>query len=194
MIKTIENLAKAFVWESQARNRYTIFAKKAKKEWFLQIAKIFEETAEQEAQHAKWLYKMILEIAEETWENVSNISISVDWNFVLGSTLDNLKAAIWWENYEWVNMYPEFAKIAEQEWFIDVAKRLRSIAVAEKYHEQRYQKLFEQVWNESVFEKQDIVSWTCTKCWYTQKSKTPPEKCPSCDHEKNYFEISCENY
>ena len=112
----------------------------------------------------------------------------------LGDTEENLKAAISGENYEYTKMYPEFAKIAEEEGLKEVAVRLRAIAIAEKHHEERYKKLLEELKGKTIFEKEGEVYWVCRKCGYVHKGKKPPEKCPSCDHPKNYFEVKCEEY
>lgn len=194
MQKTIENLAKAFVGESQARNRYTIYAKIAKKEGFEQISEIFLETADQEREHAKWLMRMIEGLKGKSEENYSELGVDVSVPTVVGTTEENIKAAAEGENYEHTTMYPEFANVAEREGLEQIAKRLRSIAIAEKHHEDRYRKFLKQVQSESVFERKEETTWVCRKCGYTHKGKTPPDACPSCGHPKNYFQIQQENY
>ena len=189
-MKTIENLVKAFIGESQARNRYTMYAKIAKKEGFEQIAEIFEITAENEREHAKWLFKMIQDLKGD----VNEISVQVIAPLVIGNTAENLKAAIEGENYEYTNMYPEFAKVAEEEGFPEIATRLRAIAKAEKHHEERFRKLLELVESGKFFERDEEIEWVCRKCGYVHKGKTPPERCPSCSHEKNYFQKKCEEF
>lgn len=191
MEKTIQNLSKAFVWESQAQNRYKIYAKIAKKEWYEQISDIFMLTAQQEQEHAKWLFRMLNTLLEKKWEKFKTVSIETEVPTTLWNTVDNLQAAINWENYEYTNMYPEFAKIAEEEWLNDIAKRLRAIAVAESNHETRYKKLLEKIVDKNIDKTEEEVVWVCKKCWYVHKWKTPPEKCPSCDHPKNYFSYEC---
>jgi rubrerythrin len=190
MQETLKNLAKAFVGESQARNRYTIYAKIAQKEGFDQISEIFLKTADQEREHAKWLFRMIQELKQDTPEIQVDASVPT----TLSNTLENLKAAAAGENYEHSNMYPSFADTAQNENLPEVATRLRSIAIAEKHHEDRYQKLIKEVEANSIFEKQEIKTWVCRKCGYEHKGKTPSEKCPSCNHPRNYFEIKCEEY
>lgn len=189
-METIKNLTKAFIGESQARNRYTFYAKIAKKEGFEQISEIFLQTAEQEREHAKWLFRLINKLKE----NNEDIVVEASAPTVLETTAENLKAAIEGEHYETSEMYPEFAKIAEEEGFPEIAKRLRSIALAEAHHEERYSKLLKEIEANSVFEKEEIKEWTCRKCGYIHKGKTPPEKCPSCDHPTQYFELKCEIY
>lgn len=188
---TIENLTNAFIGESQARNRYTIYAKIAKKEGFEQIAEIFLVTADNEREHAKWLFRMINELNKN---NESKIKVDAAAPTTLGSTLENLKAAIAGENFEYSIMYPEFADTAEKEGFPEIAARLRAISVAEKHHEERFKKLLKEVENDSVFKKENKVYWVCRKCGYIHEGEEAPEKCPSCDHPKNYFEVKCEEY
>jgi len=189
MNKTKENLMKAFIGESQARNRYTMHAKQAKKEGFEQISELFLLTAENEREHAKQIYKMLINLEA----NNTEISVSTAGPVVFGNTAENLQAAIKGENYEYTLMYPEFSNQAEKEGLSDIAKRLKAIAVAEKHHEERYKKLLKTITNDSVFKKEKSIQWTCKKCGYIHEGNKPPEKCPSCDHPKNYFEIKCEN-
>ena len=188
-METVKNLTKAFIGESQARNRYTFYAKIAKKEGFEQIAEIFLITADNEGEHAKWLYRMINQISED-----KEINVEAAAPIILKDTKENLKAAIAGENYEYTTMYPEFADVAEKEGFKDIAARLRAIAKAEKHHEERYKKLLGEVENNTVFKKEKKVYWVCRKCGYVHFGEEPPEKCPSCDHPKNYFEMTCEVY
>ncbi len=194
MQKTIENLTKAFIGESQARNRYTIYSKIAKKEGYEQISAIFLETADQEREHAKWLFRMIQDIKAESSDDLSEISVPAGAPTVMGSTLENLKAAAAGENYEYTDMYPEFAETAKEEGYPQIATRLNSIAKAEAHHEERYKKLITEVEGESVFKKDDEKSWICKKCGYEHTGKMAPEKCPSCDHGMAYFQIKCEQY
>jgi len=188
MNDTIKNLAKAFAGESQARNRYTFYAKIAKKEGFEQIAEIFLTTAENEREHAKWLFRLIDELKQKSGDNFNEITVEAAIPATLGDTTKNLKASIDGENYEHAKMYPEFADIAEKEGFPEIAQRLRAIAIAEKHHEERYKKLLEEIEKNTVFKKEEKVYWICRKCGYMHKGQEPPEKCPSCDHPKNYFE------
>jgi rubrerythrin len=194
MQKTLENLTKAFIGESQARNRYSIYSKQAKKDGYPKIAEIFLETAEQERQHAKWLFKMINELKIKMGEDIDEIAVNAAAPLVLGDTTVNLKAAIAGENYENTEMYPEFAETADQEGLEDFAKRLRSIATAEEHHEIRYTKLLNQVEAGTMFQKNEPVEWACMKCGYTSKGTEPPVKCPACDHPTKYFYILCEEY
>jgi rubrerythrin len=194
MEETIKNLAKAFIGESQARNRYTFYAKVAKKEGYEQIAAIFRDTAEQEREHASWLLKLINELKKESGEDLAEIEVEAVMPTTLGTTAENLKAAIAGENYEHTTMYPEFAGIAEKEGLEEIAARLRSIAVAEKHHEERYQKLLKEVDGGTVFKKQEEVWWVCRECGYVHFGKQPPKVCPSCGHPQSYYQLKCEEY
>ena len=189
-MKTLENLTKAFIGESQARNRYTFYAKIAKKEGYEQIAEIFRITADNEKEHAETLFKLIQEIKGNTKE----INVEAGAPLTLGTTAENLKAAIEGEHYEYTEMYPEFAEIAEKEGFPEIAKRLRAIAGAEKHHEERYKKLLKEVEAGTVFKKDKEVYWVCMECGYVHYGKEPPEECPSCKHPKSYFMVKCEEY
>jgi len=193
-MKTIENLVKAFIGESQARNRYTFYAKIAKKEGFEQIAEIFLITAENEKEHASSLFKMINELKKKSGEKLDEIKVEVVAPTVLGSTIENLKAAIAGENYEYTKMYPEFADIAEKEGFPEIAVKLRAIAKAEEHHEERFKKLLKEVEAGTVFKKEKETWWVCRECGYVHFGKEPPEVCPSCGHPKSYFQIKCEEY
>ncbi len=194
MKKTIENLAKAFIGESQARNRYTFYAKIAQKEGFEQIAEIFLITADNEREHAKWLFRMINELQKKSGEMIDEIKVEAVAPTVLKATAENIKAAIVGENYEYTQMYPEFADVAQEEGFPEIAGRLRSIAVVEKHHEERYKKLLSEIENGTVFEKKEKMQWVCRKCGYVHEGTKPLKKCPSCDHSKKYFEVLCERY
>jgi len=195
MQKTIQNLTKAFIGESQARNRYTFYAKIAKKEGFEQIAGIFLETAEQEKTHAKRLFEHIQELKEKIGdESLDEIKVEVAAPTIYDDTIKNLKAAIAGENYEYITMYPEFANIADEENLPEIAQRLRSIAKAEEHHEERYKKLLKEVENNSVFKKEKETVWVCRECGYIYIGKEAPEKCPSCDHPQSYYQVKCEEY
>ncbi|MEA1905335.1 MAG: rubrerythrin family protein [Euryarchaeota archaeon] len=194
MEKTLENLTKAFIGESQARNRYTFYAKVAKNEGFEQISDIFLATAENEREHAKWLFRMIDELRQKIPEKPDEINVEAAAPLTLGTTAENLAAAIAGENYETTTMYPAFADVAESEGLDEIASRLRSIAVAESHHEARYRKLLATVKNDTVFTKDTKVTWICRKCGYVHEGTEPPVKCPVCDHPKAYFEIKCEEY
>ena len=194
MNKTIENLTKAFIGESQARNRYTFYSKIAKKEGFEQIAEIFLITAENEKEHATWLFRLINELKKKSDERLDEIKVEAVAPTILGTTVENLKAAITGENYEHTKMYPEFADIAKKESFSEIAKRLRAIAKAEEHHEERFKKLLKEVEGGTVFKKEKKVWWVCRECGYVHFREKPPEKCPSCTHEKNFYQIKCEEY
>lgn len=187
MKKTLENLAKAFAGESQARNRYTIYASVARKAGYLQIANIFLETAEQEKEHAEWFFKMMQEFVAKEWGEMPSIDIETTTMIKFWDTLMNLETSINGENEEWSAMYPEFARIAEEEWYPQFAARIRAIMVAEKHHEERYQKLYDLVKNDLVFKREEEIFRVCTKCGYVWKWKEPPMACPSCGHEKEYY-------
>lgn len=195
MQKTIENLAKAFIGESQARNRYSMYAKTAKNEGFEQVAAIFEETADQEREHAKQLFKMINELKKESGENkYEEIIVEAGAPTTLEATLQNLQSAINGEHYEYENMYPEFAQVAKEENLPKIAARLKSIAKAEAHHEERYLKLLTEIENNTVFKKEVEVDWVCRKCGYKHEGKNAPERCPACDHPKAYYQVKCEQY
>ena len=195
MENTIKNLAKAFIGESQARNRYTFYAKVAKKEGYEQIAGIFLEIAEQEKTHGKRLFEHIQELKKKiNDESLNEIKVEAIAPTVYENTVENLKAAIAGENYEHTEMYPEFADVAEQEGLADIAKRLRAIAIAEKHHEERYKKLLVQMEAGAIFKKDKEVIWVCRECGYVHLGTEPPEKCPSCDHPQSYYQVKCEEY
>lgn len=172
--KTEENLKKAFAGESEARNKYTYFAGKARKDGFVQIAKIFEETAENEKEHAKIWYKLL--------------------NGEIKSTAENLESAAAGENYEWTDMYENFAETARKEGFAEIANLFQAVAKIEKSHEERYQKLLANVQDEKVFSKDGDVIWQCSNCGHICVGKKAPEICPVCSHPQSYFEIKSENY
>ena len=192
MKRTIENLAIAFVGECQARNRYTFYAKIAKKEGYEQISEVFEITAEQEKEHAKWLFRLLNELKKKY--RVKELDINAGVELTLGNTSENLRSAIEGENYEHSSMYPEFAKVAESEGFKKIAIRLRAIAIAEKHHESRYTKLLKELENNTLFKKSKNVYWVCRKCGYLHYAKIAPKECPSCGHPKSYFEVQNEKY
>ena len=173
--KTEQNLMTAFAGESQARNKYTYFASKAKKEGYEQIAAIFQETADNEKEHAKMWFKLL---------NGGEI----------GTTAENLNAAADGENYEWTDMYAEFAKIAKEEGFDHIAYLFEEVGKIEKEHEERYLKLLENVKDGKVFEAGEVKIWKCRNCGHIVVGKSAPEICPVCSHPKAYFEIKAENY
>ncbi len=171
--KTEKNLQEAFSGESQARNKYTYFASVAKKEGFEQMAAIFLQTAENEKEHAKMWFKELAGI---------------------GDTKSNLESAADGENYEWTDMYEEFAKTAEEEGFLDLTKKFRAVGAIEKHHEERYRALLRNLDNSEVFEKSEIKIWECRNCGHIVVGKKAPDVCPVCNHPQSYFEICAENY
>ena len=173
--KTEENLKKAFAGESQARNKYTYFASKAKKDGYEQIAAIFEETANNEKEHAKMWYKLLS-------------------GGQIHSTTENLKEAADGENYEWTDMYDEFAKVAEEEGFKDIALKFRQVAEIEKHHEERYRKLLKNIDDEVVFSRDEDKIWVCRNCGHVVIGKKAPDVCPVCAHPQSYFELQAQNY
>ncbi len=184
--KTEKNLLTAFAGESQARNRYTYFASQAKKEGYVQIAAIFQETADQEKEHAKRLFKFL-----EGGEVEVTASFPAG---VIGNTLENLMEAAAGENYEHTTMYPEFARVAREEGFGEIACVLEAIAVAEKQHEKNYRALADNIKNGRVFKRGETVIWRCRNCGYLHEGAEPPEKCPACAHPISYFELLGENW
>ena len=194
MEKTIKNLTKAFIGESQARNRYDFYAKIARKQGFEQIAEIFSITAENEKEHAKRLFEHIQELKAKSNEDLNEIKVEATAPTTYGNTAENLKAAIAGENYEYNKMYPQFTEVADKEGLSKIAARLRAIARAEQHHEERYLKLLKEVEAGTVFKKEEEVSWVCRECGYVHSGTTPPEKCPSCDHSKNFYQVKCEQY
>jgi len=184
--QTEKNILTAFAGESQARNRYTYFSSAARKEGFVQIADIFEETANQEREHAKRLFKL-LEGGEVEIQGAFPAG-------VIGTTAENLKAAAAGENHEWSEMYPGFAKVAEKEGLGEVAAIFRAIAVAEKQHEKRYLELMANIQAGKVFKKDEPVVWRCRNCGYLHKGTEAPEVCPACAHPQAHFELLAENW
>lgn len=171
--QTYKNLETAFAGESQARNKYTYFASVAKKEGYEQIAEIFQKTADNEKEHAKmWL------------KELSGI----------GNTQENLKSAADGENYEWTDMYEEFARVAKEEGFEDLAKKFLGVAQIEKRHEERYRQLLNNVETKSVFEKSEVKVWECRNCGHICVGTNAPAVCPVCSHPQSYFEVSANNY
>ena len=184
--KTEQNLLKAFAGESQARNRYTYFASVAKKEGFEQIAAVFLETAEQEKEHAKRFFKFL---------EGGMVEITASYPAgMISTTAENLAAAAAGENEEWTELYPEFARIAEEEGFKKVATAFKMIAKVEAEHEARYKTLLERVLADKVFERDEEIEWQCRNCGYVHKGKKALENCPACDHPKAHFEPKKTNY
>lgn len=184
--QTEKNLMTSFAGESQARNRYTFFASKAKKEGYEQIRAIFEETANQEKEHAKRMFK---------WLEGGMVEISCSFPAgVIGTTEENLNAAASGEHEEWAEAYPHFADVAEEEGFPAIAKMYREIAVAEKGHEERYLAFVKNLEDNKVFVKDQETVWQCRNCGYIHIGKAAPETCPACLHPQAYFEVKKENY
>ena len=172
--KTEKNLLIAFSGESQARNKYTYYASKAKKEGYEQIAELFLETAENEKEHAKIWFKLLHD--------------------GVPSTVENLKDAAAGENYEYTEMYAEMAKVAKEEGFDDIAEKFLQVAAIEKHHEERYLALLERLNTQTIFIDEDVVVWKCRNCGHIHVGKNAPEKCPVCDHPQSYFERVNKNY
>lgn len=184
--QTEKNILTAFAGESQARNRYTYFSKQARKEGLVQIADIFAETADQEKEHAKRLFKLL---------EGGEVEISGAFPAgVIGTTLDNLKEGAGGENYEWTTMYPGFAKVAREEGLDHVAFIFEAIAVAEKQHEKRYLDLADNIKAARVFKREESVAWRCRNCGFLHDGTEPPEMCPACAHPRAHFEILGENW
>ena len=184
--RTEKNLLAAFAGESQARTRYTFFASVARREGYEQISAIFQETADNEKEHAELFFKLLK-------GGVAEITASYPAG-VIGTTMENLKAAAEGEKLEWGTLYPNFAEIAETEGFKVVARTFRMIAKVENYHERRYRKLLANVEQGKVFKKDMPIVWKCRNCGYVFEGSEAPEKCPVCAHAKSYFEVWCENY
>ena len=184
--KTETNLLKAFAGESQARNRYTYFAGKAKKEGYEQIAAIFLETAEHEKEHAKRFFQFL-----EGGELETTAAFPAG---KIGDTATNLRNSALGENHEYSQLYPEFAKIAEEEGFANIAEVFRAVSVAEAYHEKRFLALLENVEQGKVFKRDQAVTWKCRNCGNQHEGTEAPESCPACAHPKSYFELSVANY
>ncbi|MDR2909810.1 MAG: rubrerythrin family protein [Bacteroidales bacterium] len=184
--KTEQNLLKSFAGESQARNRYTFFASKARKDGFEQIAAFFEETAAQEKEHAKLFFKFL---------EGGMVEITASYPAgVIGSTVENLLASAEGEHEEWDLLYPEFAHIADEEGFVKIADAFRNVATVEKRHEERYRKLLKNIENDEVFNRSNKVVWACRNCGYLHYGEKAPESCPCCEHPKAYFELRFDNF
>jgi rubrerythrin len=184
--QTEKNLLKAFAGESQARNRYTYYAGKARKDGYVQISDIFEETANQEKEHAKRFFRQL-----------QGGEVEIEAAFpagVIGTTAENLKAAAEGENHEWTNMYPSFAKTAREEGFAEIADLFDAVSVAEKQHEKRYLGLLANVEKETVFRKESNVVWRCRNCGFIHEGTEAPQMCPACAHPIAHFELLAENW
>jgi rubrerythrin len=184
--RTEKNLLAAFAGESQARTRYTFFASVAKKEGYEQISAIFQETSDNEKEHAQLFFNHLAGgIVEITASYPAGVT---------GSTPQNLEAAAEGEKLEWGTLYPNFAKVAEEEGFTNVARTFFMVAKVENYHERRYRKLLANIEQNVVFKKDSPIKWKCRNCGYVFEGSEVPEKCPVCDHPRSYFEVWCENY
>lgn len=184
--KTEKNLLASFAGESQARNRYTYFASKARKEGYEQISAIFVETAENEKEHAKVFFKHL---------EGGDVEITAAYPAgIIGDTKSNLEAAAAGENMEWTTLYADFAKTAQEEGFPQVASSFEQIAKVEKFHEARYRKLINNMTNKEVFKKKAPVKWHCRNCGYVVECAEPPKECPACKHPQSYYEVLAENY
>ena len=189
--KTVENLMKAFAGESQARMRYNYYAKVARKEGYLQIEEIFNETAENEKEHAKLFLKQLLK------NGMEGEAIEIDALYpaaLADNTLKNLEYAANGENEEWTELYPTFAQIAEEEGYKEIATTFKMVALVEKRHEERYRKLWQNVKEHTAFKKDGKVFWKCRNCGHITESIEAPETCPVCLHDRKYFEVWIENY
>ena len=184
--KTARNLMNAFAGESQARMRYTYFASKAKSEGYVQISAIFEETANHEKEHAKRLFKFM---TGGTQEFTDSFPFGI-----IGATVDNLKEGADGEHHEAYEMYPSFAKTAEEEGFKEIADAMHNIAEAEKYHERRYLALRKNILEGTVFKKAKSITWRCRNCGYNAEGAEAPKVCPACAHPQAHFEVLCEEY
>lgn len=184
--KTEQNLLKSFAGESQARNKYTYFSSVAKKDGYVQIANIFAETAENEKEHAKVFFK-----------HLEGGDVEITATYPAGKiqdTLKNLEEAAKGENMEWTTIYSDFAKIAKDEGFPEIATSFEQIAKVEKFHESRYRKLINNLQNKEVFAKKNVVKWHCINCGYVVEGTEAPKECPACKHPQSYYEILAENY
>jgi len=184
--KTEKNLLKAFAGESQAKNRYEFFAKQARREGLEQMAALFEETALNEQAHANRFFNFM---------EGGMVEITAGYPAgVTGTTLENLKAAAEGENEEWSQLYPEFARVAEEEGFKPIAVVFKTIAGIEKHHEERYRKLYQNLEEGKVFQREEKVIWKCRVCGFLHESARPPKKCPACEAEQAFFELEVQNY
>jgi rubrerythrin len=196
MKETPKKLFTAYVGESQARNRYNYFSKVAKKQGYVLVSKIFDETSDQEKEHGSWFYKMLQGFKKE--ENFDEMKVLPDATFPTthGDTIENLKSAIAGEDLEWQTLYPDIAETAEKEGYPDIAARVRAIMLAEKHHSERYGKLLKLVGDDIFFKRGNKVVWICMECGYEVEMDELPEDfiCPSCDHPRAYYRKKCEDF
>lgn len=187
--RTAENLMKSFAGEGQARNRYSYYASQAKKDGYVQISNIFLETADNEKEHAKMFFKFLKEDLDG-----EAVEITASYPVALGDTAANLLAAANGENEEACELYPEFARVAKEEGFDDIAHIFTEISEAEEKHERRYRKLLSNIENDRVFKRDEVVEWKCNNCGYIHTGKEAPEECPACEHPIDHFELFKETY
>ena len=190
MKRTLENLIKAYLGESQARNRYTFYAKTAQTEGYEQLAELFLLTAQQEKAHAKRLFRFIQELKEDNNE----IKVEATVPTIFGNSIDNLKAAIAGETYETEIMYPEFAAVAQEEGLINIASHLGAIAIAEKNHKEKYEIYLKNLEAGEVFKRSGETSWVCRECGYVHTGLEAPKVCPACDHPQSFYEVRNTNF
>ena len=196
MKETARKLFTAFVGESQARNRYTLFSKVAKKEGYALVAQIFLETADQEREHGGWFYKMLQGLKKEESFDEMKVLPEADFPTTHGTTTENLKSAVAGENMEWKTLYPDIAETAEKEGYPDIAARVRAIMVAEKHHSERYGKLLKLVGDDAFFKRGTKIVWICMECGFEVEMDELPQtwECPSCGHNRAYFRKKCEDF
>jgi len=194
MKETPKKLFAAYVGESQARNRYTFFSSIAKKEGYVLVSKIFQETADQEKEHGSWYYKMLQDFKKE--EKFDDFRVNEMYPTTYGTTIENLKSAIAGETLEYTKLYPDLAETAEKEGYPDIAKRTRAIMRAEQHHAERYGKLVKLIGDDAFFKRGKKIVWICMECGYEVEMDELPEnwKCPSCSHPRPYFRKKCEDF
>jgi rubrerythrin len=195
MQETLKNLSKAFIGESQARNKYAFYSKQALKDGFPQLSDIFALTAEQEREHAKQLLLMINDLRAKLKLNpMEHVLVEAEAATTFADTKTNLKAAIAGENYENTSMYPSFADVAQKEGLVEIAGRLRAFAVAEKHHEERYSAILKVIENGTAWKKDAPITWTCRECGYVHTGTEAPKACPACKHEQQFYQVKSEEY
>jgi len=196
MKETPKKLFTAYVGESQARNRYTFFSKIAKKEGYVLMANIFEETANQEKEHGSWFYKMLQQFKKEEDFNEMRVLPDTDFPTTYGTTIENLKSAIAGETLEYTKLYPDIAYTAEKEGYPDIAKRVKGIIRAEEHHAERYGKLLKLVGDDAFFKRGEKIVWICMECGFEIEMDELPDDwmCPSCSHTRPYFRKKCEDF
>ena len=195
MKETLKNLGKAFIGESQARNRYSFYSKQALKDGYPQLSDIFAATAENEREHAKQLLLMINDLRTKSMMKPTDaVMVEAEAATAFGDTKSNLKSAIAGEHHENTSMYPGFADVAEKEGLTEIAGRLRAFAVAEKHHEDRYAAILKTIENGSTWKKEKVVKWVCRECGYVHVGREPPKSCPACKHETQFYQLMTEEF